>query len=155
MNWKFYSAITILIVSLIIMNGCREQEETTVEGLKTAFNSTVMYNNAGKLDAYFGYIHDDVVYYTDHKNSPIEGKINVRAVYDGVFAHFDSTHWESTDPKFVVSGTTGIVWSPYTHTLIKKGQAAIIGKGRHIETFTKVKGKWLKISEHMSHFPEE
>ena len=121
------------------VGSCQFTQKATVEEFMAAFDSTIVLYNAGDLDGYFGYMHDEVVYYTAGRNLPIEGKINVRIAYNGLFARFDSTHWESTNPKFVVSGTTGIVWSPYKHTLIKKGQPEDVQNGRHIETFTRVK----------------
>ena len=130
-------------------------ENQKFQDFKTAFELSVKLYNAGDIDAYFSCIHDDVVYYMPYSNTPVEGKAAVRAEYDKILSQADSAHWQSTDPEFIVNGTIGIVFSPFKHTVRYKDQTVRISQGRDTEVFTKTNGKWLKIFEHMSYFPEQ
>ena len=145
----------ICIILLIFVSGCRNNEKAEIEELKAAFELTVILYNSGDIDEYFANIHDNVVYCVPYGKSPVEGKPAVRNMYDNMLSELDSAHWESINPKFIVIGTTGIVWGTFKHTTKSKDQSIGIFSGQDTEIFTKTKGKWLKIFEHISHFPEE
>lgn len=157
-KWKKVSFVTTLlsgILVVIFLNGFTSCSDKKKGELKAAFELTVELYNAGNIDEYFANIHNDVVYYTHSKKAPLEGKTEVRKWYETMLAKVDSVHWESLDPKFLVNGTTGIVWSPFIHTVKWKNKSIQTIRGQDTEVFTKVDGKWLKIFEHMSLFPKE
>jgi len=130
----------------------RKNDEPGIDGLKFAYQQTVDLYNSGRMDDYFDFIHDEVVYYTAGLNQPIEGKTTVRALYDE-YAAQGKLHWELKEPKYLVEGMTGIVWGTFHHTLTNADGKAFLTVGRNTEVFTYSTGQWLKIYLHMSLFP--
>lgn len=153
------SNLLISCIAFIILTmfnyGCNKSEEAKIEELKSAFELTVKLYNDGEIDAYFSKIHDDVVYYIPFSKDPIEGKTAVRNMYDDMLSKLESARWEAVEPKFIVNGTTGIVWGSFKHITRSKDQSTDILIGQDTEIFTKVNGQWLKIFEHIALFPDE
>lgn len=157
-KWKKAFFVTTLLSGSLLalfVNGFSSPDDEKTDELKAAFELTVELYNAGNIDEYFANIHDDVVYYTFSRNAPLEGKTEVRRWYETMLAEVDSVYWESLGPKFLVNGTTGIVWSPFIHTVKWKDKSIQTFRGQDTEIFTKVDGKWFKIFEHMSRFPKD
>ena len=152
---KKFGLLFAFVIFLALVYACENFKKSDIEELKASFELTVKLYNSGDIDGYFALIHDDVVYYTTGISSPIEGKDAVRNLYDNLLSQAENTHWESIKPKFLVNGTTGIVWSPFKHTIKWKNQSISVIKGSDTEIFTKLNGEWVKIFEHMSYFPKQ
>ena len=127
--------------------------EPGIDELKSTYQQTVDLYNSGRINDYFDFIHDEVVYYIASRNEPIEGKTAVRALYDEVVSQGESVHWELSEPKFLVEGMTGIVWGTFRNTWTYADGKTNVAIGRNTEVFTYSTGQWLKIYEHMSWFP--
>jgi ketosteroid isomerase-like protein len=130
----------------------RKNGESGIDELKSTYQQTVDLYNSGRIDDYFDFIHDEVVYYAASRNQPIEGKTAVRAFYDEVAAQ-GKVHWELKESKYLVEGMTGVIWGTFHHTVTSVDGKAFVAVGRNTEVFTYSTGKWLKIYEHMSWFP--
>ena len=150
--WGVVLSFLSVAASLFLV-GCRRSDKPGIDELKSTYQQTVDHYNSGRIDDYFDFFHDEVVYYAPRHNPPIEGKTAVRAYYDSFLSQAESVYWELIEPKFLVEGTTGIVWGTFRHTATDADGKAHVAVGRNTEVFTFSAGQWLKVYEHMSWFP--
>jgi ketosteroid isomerase-like protein len=125
--------------------------EQLAELMAVQQQTTDLYN-AGEIDAYFEFMHEDVIYNLAGEPAPVIGKVAVRAWYDAFLAQFESAHW-SSEPHPVIVGTTGILSGPFVFTLKSVGQVEVVLRGQHTVIFTHLNGRWVKVCEHASLAP--
>ena len=92
-------------------------------------------------------MHDNVTYYLPSYSEPLVGKRAVRDMYSSFLSEVESAHWESTTPQFLLAGSVGMVFSPYRHAFMSKGEPQAASEGRHAVVFAAVDGVWIKVGE--------
>ncbi|MGE0826319.1 MAG: DUF4440 domain-containing protein [Candidatus Binatia bacterium] len=126
---------------------------TDLDELKAAFEQAVALFNAGDLDTWAAYNHDQIVFFSPAAPFAVDGKAGVLQAMRTLWRNSDSIVWTIINPQFRVAENTGVTWGHYSFTVKPKDGSLRTEFARFLLTWTKVNGKWLIVAEHNSRLP--
>lgn len=120
---------------------------------KAAFDQTVAAFNKRDLDAYLAQWREQLVIFVADSPFPTEGKAAWRQGVQAFFDNHSSATFTPMNPHFRVNGDSGLAWGYYVFVIKPKDGPLHSTYGRATVTGTRVEGKWLLETMHLSAFP--
>jgi ketosteroid isomerase-like protein len=124
-----------------------------VDDLQAAFEQAVALFNAGDLEAWSTFNHEQVVFFSPAAPFAVDGKANVEQAMRALLANSDSISWKIINPQFRVIDATGVTWGHYSFLVKPKDGPLRTEFARFLLTWAKVNRKWVIVAEHNSRIP--
>jgi uncharacterized protein (TIGR02246 family) len=126
---------------------------TEVADLKARFERAVALFNAGDLETWATYNHDEVVFFSPHAPFAVEGKTALLQAMQALLSQSEYINWKIINPQFRVMDTTGVIWGHYAFTVKPKDGPVRTEFARFLLTWVKSDGQWRIVAEHNSRIP--
>lgn len=121
-----------------------------LQAVEANFKAEIAALNARDLEATLAQVHDGIVLFGLFSPFPSNGKDEYRQAVQAYFGSYQEATFTPVSPQFRIVGTTAIAWGHYQLAATPKDGPLSYSHGRYIFTHTKVDGKWLILSMHIS-----
>ena len=124
-----------------------------LDDLQAAFAQAVATFNAGDLETWASFNHDQVVFFSPASPFAIDGKAGVLQAMQTLLANSEHIAWKIINPQFRVIGSTGVTWGHYSFSVKPQDGPLRTEFARFLLAWAKVNGKWVIVAEHNSRLP--
>ena len=107
----------------------------------------------GNLEAFMAWFAEDAAVTPPASPFRIEGKDALKAYYAGLFQAFPTIRFVPRQRSIRVYGTTAVINTYYTLTLVDRGGKVTTTQGRLTVTHVKMGDRWLVVDQHSSLVP--
>lgn len=140
------AALILLGVASTVSAGAHDEVARVIEAREQALHD-------GNLEAFMAWFAEDAAVTASASPFRIEGKDALKAYYAGFFQAFPTIRFVPRQRSIRVYGTTAVINTYYTMTLVDRGGKVTTSHGRLTITHVKMGDRWLVVDQHMSVVP--